>query len=63
MTLEEKYQFAINLLADWVNSVRHNGTGWDDWDECYKTADGRPSIIKEDLDKAILAGEHLYKDG
>ena len=53
MTVEEKYQIALNMLAEWVNMVQYNGAGWDDWDEGYKDAWYRPTPIREDLDKAI----------
>lgn len=53
MTVEEKYQIALNMLAEWVNMVQYNGTMWDDWDEGYKDAWYRPTPIREDLDKAI----------
>ena len=33
---------AIGMLADWVNAVNTNGTGWDDWDEHFKDAAFRP---------------------
>ena len=36
--LTEERDLAIYLLADWCVSISVNGTGWDDWDECYKTA-------------------------
>jgi hypothetical protein len=53
VTLEDKYQCALELLANWVNMVQYNGTGWDDWDEGYKDAWYRPCLIRQDLDKAI----------
>jgi len=54
MTIEEKYEAALSLLAEWVNMVQYNGTSWDDWDEGYKDAWYRPCLIREDLDKVIL---------
>ena len=36
---------AVQMLADWCDAVRDNGTGWDDWDEHYKEA--APVIASE----------------
>ena len=46
---------AIGMLADWVNAVNTNGTGWDDWDEHFKDAAFRPGPLRELLDEAIAA--------
>lgn len=46
---------AIEMLADWVNAVNTNGTGWDDWDEHFKDAAFRPGPLRELLDEAIAA--------
>ena len=46
----EPLNVAINLLAEWTLCVELNGTGWDDWDECYKDAAYRPSAIRELID-------------
>lgn len=53
MTLEDKYDVALMMLAYWVVLVDKNGTGWDDWDEGYKDAAYRDTPIREDLDKYI----------
>lgn len=63
--LEVKYQAAIKLLAEWCDAVDTVGTGWDDWDEHYKDAAYRPSILREDIDKAlaqIKADEEAVKN-
>ena len=51
LTLER--DLAIQMLADWCVAVDKNGTGWDDWDECYKNAMYRPKPLRELLDAAI----------
>ena len=43
---------AIQMLADWCDAVRDNGTGWDDWDEHYKDAAWRPGPLRELIDIA-----------
>lgn len=43
---------AVQMLADWCDAVRDNGTGWDDWDEHYKDAAWRQSGIRELIDAA-----------
>lgn len=48
--LEQKYAAAISLLAKWCHAVDTKGSGWDDWDEYYKDAAYRPSILREDID-------------
>lgn len=53
MTIEEKYETALNMLAQWCNAVNYNGTGWDDWDEYYKDAAYREGPLRKDLDEAI----------
>lgn len=45
---------AILLLAEWCVCVELNGSGWDDWDECYKDAAYRPGPLRELLDAEIL---------
>ena len=51
--MQKKLDTALGMLADWCVSVDVNGTGWDDWDECYKDAMYRPGPLREELDKAI----------
>ena len=53
---------AIKLLADWCVDIDCNGTGWDDWDENYKTARYRPGILREALDKAIQESSSYYNE-
>lgn len=53
MTIEDKYEIALTMLSEWVNSVNRNGAGWDYWDEAFKDAAYRPCPIREDLDKYI----------
>lgn len=53
MTIEEKYQIALQMLAEWCNAVHYNGTNWDDWDECYKDAAYREGPLRKDLDEVI----------
>lgn len=53
MTIEEKYAIALQMLAEWCVAIQLNGTSWDDWDEFYKDASGRPGPLREDLDNAI----------
>ena len=36
--LTAERDIAIGMLAECVNAVENNGTGWDDWDEHYKDA-------------------------
>lgn len=48
--LKQKYAAAISLLAEWCHAVHSKGTSWDDWDEYYKDAAYRPSILREDID-------------
>lgn len=43
---------AVQMLADWCDAVRDNGTGWDDWDEHYKDAAWRQCGIRELIDAA-----------
>ena len=43
---------AVQMLADWCDAVRDNGSGWDDWDEYYKDAAWRPCLIRELIDAA-----------
>lgn len=43
---------AVQMLADWCDAIRDNGTGWDDWDEYYKDAAYRPCDIRELIDAA-----------
>lgn len=50
--LTEERDCAVQMLADWCDAVRDNGTGWDDWDEHYKDADFRPCLIRELIDAA-----------
>ena len=47
---DEKLKAAITLLAEWTLCVEFNGTSWDDWDECYKEASGRPGPLRELID-------------
>ena len=49
----EERDIAVGMLAEWVNAVENNGTGWDDWDEHYKDAAFRKNPIRNLLDKAI----------
>lgn len=49
MTNDEQLEAAITLLAEWTLSV-DRGTGWDDWDECYKDARYRPGPLRELID-------------
>ena len=60
LTLQDKYETALMMLADWVLSVDKNGTGWDDWDEAYKDAAYRPCPIREDLDKTIEERKEIF---
>jgi len=53
MTIEEKYRIALQMLAEWCVAIELNGTQWDDWDEYYKDAAGRPGPLRVDLDNAI----------
>lgn len=32
------FDTVLNLLAEWCVAVTDKGSGWDDWDECYKNA-------------------------
>lgn len=48
--LQQKYNAAISLLAEWCHAIDTRGTSWDDWDEYYKNAAYRPSILREDID-------------
>lgn len=51
--LELKLNEAVRLLAEWCVAVRDNGASWDDWDEHYKDACYRPSILREMIDAEI----------
>lgn len=53
MSVEEKLEIALAMLAGWCNAVSECGTGWDDWDEYYKDAMYRDGPLREDLDTAI----------
>ena len=53
LTIEQKYQIALRMLANWCCSVQYNGGSWDDWDESFKDAAYRPSPIRKDLDEEI----------
>ena len=57
---EDKYDVALEMLAEWVVAI-DGGTGWDDWDECYKDAAYRPCAIRVDLDKKIAEIRGEYK--
>ena len=48
---------AVLMLAEWCRAIDENGTGWDDWDEHYKTASYRPGPLRKLIDAA------LAKDG
>lgn len=50
--LQHELDVAVQMLADWCNAVRDNGTGWDDWDEYYKDAAYRPCDIRKLIDAA-----------
>jgi hypothetical protein len=50
---------AISMLAAWCVAIKHNGAGWDDWDEHYKDALYRENPIRELLDTAIKEEEKL----
>lgn len=52
-TDRELLEMAVDLLADWCYAVQKNGTGWDDWDEHYKTAAYRPHPLRKMIDEAI----------
>ncbi len=58
-TVEAERDEAVRMLAEWVAMVER-GTGWDDWDEGYKDAAYRPSIIRALLDAAIVEARKLY---
>ena len=53
MTSEEQRDLAVRLLAEWCWCIDNKGTGWDDWDECYKDAAFRPGPLRELLDAEI----------
>ncbi len=61
-TLEEKYQLALQMLADWAMAVDQNGTGWDDWDEYYKDVLYRNNPIRKDLDNALYVARRFYEN-
>jgi len=50
---ESERNAAIFMLAEWCVCVELNGSGWDDWDECYKDAAYRPGPLRELLDTEI----------
>lgn len=49
----ELLNIAIQMLAEWCQAVRENGTGWDDWDEHYKDACYRPGPLRALIDAAM----------
>lgn len=51
--LRRDLEIAVSMLAEWCVAVDVNGTGWDDWDEHYKTAMYRPGPLRAMLDVAI----------
>jgi hypothetical protein len=55
--LTAERDIAIGMLAEWVNAVENNGTGWDDWDEHYKDAAYRDNPIRQLLNIAINKGK------
>lgn len=50
---EAERDAAVFMLAEWCVCVELNGSGWDDWDECYKDAAYRPGPLRELLDAEI----------
>lgn len=44
---------AISILANWIHDIDRNGTGWDDWDENYKDAKYRNTVIRSLIDKEV----------
>ena len=50
--LREQLRIAVQMLADWCDAVRDNGTGWDDWDEYYKDSAYREGPLRELIDAA-----------
>ncbi len=60
LTVEEKLALALTLLAEWVVAVKHNGTGWDDWDTYYKDAAYAKGPLRKDLDAEIERVRKLY---
>jgi hypothetical protein len=52
LAIEER-DAAIHLLADWCQRVTDVGSCWDDWDEGYKNAMNRPTIVRELIDAEI----------
>ena len=50
--LKRQRDEAVQMLADWCDAVRDNGTGWDGWDEHYKDAAWRQCGIRELIDAA-----------
>jgi len=57
---KEALAYALNMLAHWICSVKHNGTGWDDWDEAYKDAAYRDSPIRALIGAAVSDVEGQY---
>ena len=56
--LTSERDVAVQMLADWCDAVRDNGTGWDDWDEHYKDADFRPCLIRNLIDSVRKPSEN-----
>ena len=58
----ELLTYAVRLLARWCVQVEDVGTGWDDWDECYKDANYRPGPLRELIDKAKEEERRRWED-
>lgn len=53
---------AVAMLAGWCVDVDMGGSGWDYWDEHYKTAMYRLNPIRKLLDQAINAARKEKQD-
>lgn len=53
---------AIDHLAAWVAAINVKGSGWDDWDEHYKSAaNGCDGSLNGLMDPAIKRWEDYYE--
>ena len=51
---------AISILANWIHDIDRNGGGWDDWDENYKDAKYRNTVIRSLIDREVERLKQAY---